>query len=101
MRKKLSAAHGAAWLLAGAALAVSGRAQAQTVLACPVNSTTIYVSGSSAFVPLLQPLANNTNLTIVSLKPGSCEGLQAILGGTAITATSAALIAPTRDRREL
>jgi hypothetical protein len=97
MRKKLTATHGAAWLLAGAALAVSGQAHAQAIAACPLNSTTVYVSGSSAFVPALQPLADNTNLTIVSLKPGSCEGLQAmglVNAATAITATSAALITP-------
>lgn len=82
MRKKLRAAHAAAWLLGGATLAVSGAAHADN---CPVpDSSTVYMAGSSAFVPVLQPLVNALGgaVKIRYQKPGSCEGLDPIVEGT-------------------
>ncbi len=81
MRIKLRAAHAAAWLLGGATLAVAGRASAD---ACPTTSNTVFISGSSAFVPVLQALTGvlGTGINIVSQKPGSCEGLDPVLEST-------------------
>jgi hypothetical protein len=90
MRKKLTAAHAAAWLLGGATLAVAGVAAAD---ACPVNATTVYVSGSSAFAPVYQPLVNALGgaIQIVGFAPGSCEGLDDVLKATPRTDTTATL----------
>ena len=74
MRKKIRAAHAAAWLLGGATLAISGRASADV---CSDLTNAVYVSGSSAFKPVLQAVANvlGSAMNIVYQSPGSCEGL--------------------------
>lgn len=78
MRKKIRAAHAAAWLLGGATLAVSGRASAD---ACNALSNPVYVSGSSAIKPVLQAVANVLQgaVSIVYQNPGSCEGLSYVI----------------------
>ena len=88
MRNRVCTAHAVAWLLGGAILAVSGRAAAD---ACPADSTTVYTSGSSAFVPVLQAVAKvlGSSVSIVNQKPGSCEGLDFILEGTKDTDAAA------------
>ncbi len=81
MRKKIRAAHAAAWLLGGATLAISGRASAD---ACNTLSNPVYVSGSSAIKPVLQAVANvlGSAVSIVYQNPGSCEGLAYVINGT-------------------
>jgi hypothetical protein len=83
MRKKTSLARGVAWLIGGAIAGVSGQAAAQT--ACPSGPNTVYLSGSSAFQPVLIATAKalaslSTPVNLVYQHPGSCEGLQHILG---------------------
>ncbi len=91
MRKRASAAHAVAWLFGGAIVAVSGRAAAQTIPPCPADSTTVYTSGSSAFVPVLQAVAKvlGSSVSIVNQAPGSCEGLDFVLEGTKDTDAAA------------
>src|SRR5271166_3033102 len=97
MRKKISVSRGAALVLGGAVMAISGQAAAAS---CPVGSNVVYVSGSSAFQPVLQAAQNvlMSQVQIVYQKPGSCEGLLYVLGntGSAVPADtdSASLIAP-------
>jgi hypothetical protein len=95
MRKYVCAAPAVAGLLGGAILALSTPAAAQALAACPSDSSTVYVSGSSAFQPVLIALANvlGSSVKIVYQKPGSCEGLQFILKNTADT-DSAFYVAP-------
>lgn len=94
MRKKLTAAHAAAWLLGGATFAVSGVALADNP-ACPVNANTVYISGSSAFAPVYQGLVNAFGgaIEIVGFTPGSCEGLDDVLKPQPETVTSATVYA--------
>jgi len=68
-------------LLGGAVLAVSGQAAAAN---CPSGTNTVYISGSSAFLPVVQATANalGAAVNIVYQKPGSCEGLDYLLGDT-------------------
>jgi hypothetical protein len=86
MRKKIRAAHAAAWLLGGATLAISGRAAADV---CSNLTNPVYVSGSSAFKPVLGAVQNvlGSAVTIVYQSPGSCEGLDFVLNGTLDTDT--------------
>jgi ABC-type phosphate transport system substrate-binding protein len=81
MRNRLCASRAIAWLVGGAIVAVSGRAAAD---ACPTDSTTVFTSGSSAFVPVLKAVAKvlGSSVKIVNQAPGSCEGLDFILEGT-------------------
>jgi hypothetical protein len=81
MRNRLCASRAIAWLVGGAIVAVSGRAAAD---ACPSDSTAVFTSGSSAFVPVLQAVAKvlGSSVSIVNQSPGSCEGLGFILNGT-------------------
>src|SRR5580692_6652707 len=92
MRKRACAAHAVAWLFGGAIVAISGRAAAA---ACPTTATTVYTSGSSAFVPVLQAVANvlGSSINIVNQAPGSCEGLDFVLESTKDT-DSASLLVP-------
>jgi len=96
MRNKVRAANAAAWLLGGATFAMSGQALAAN---CPADANTVFTSGSSAFKPVLLAvgavLGSGTN--IVYQSPGSCEGLDHVLGGTKDTSspTSAVLITGT------
>ncbi len=87
MRKKIRAAHAAAWLLGGATLAISGPASAAG--ACNTLTNPVYVSGSSAFKPVLQAVANvlGSAVSIVYQSPGSCEGLGYITGAMPDTDT--------------
>jgi hypothetical protein len=91
MRKNISASRGAALLLGGAVLTVSGQAAAA---ACPTGSNTVYVSGSSAFKSVLAAAQSvlGSTVNIVYTSPGSCEGLGYILGsggGAAVADPSA------------
>jgi hypothetical protein len=99
MRKNVTLACGVGWLLGGAIIAVSGQAAAQAA-ACPTGATTVYMDGSSAFKPVLQATAKalGTAVNIVYQAPGSCEGLQHVLGDSMMAPTndtSAALLFPT------
>ncbi len=91
MRNRLRPAQAAAWLFGGAVVVVSGRAAAD---ACPTTATTVYTSGSSAFVPVLQAVANvlGSAVSIVNQAPGSCEGLDFILEGTKDTDAASLLV---------
>ena len=101
MRKKIRAAHAAAWLLGGATLAAPGLGAAQTASACQ-HANPVYMSGSSAFKPVLQAVANvlGSAVNIVYQKPGSCEGLDPVLEGTKDT-HAALLIVPNAATRYL
>jgi len=95
MRNKLRAVHAAAWLVGGATFAVSGAALAAP---CPTDSNTVYISGSTAFSPVLQSLANvltsiGSPVKIVSQKPGSCEGLDPVVNNTKDTHSALLLVA--------
>jgi hypothetical protein len=83
MRKKIRAAHAAAWLLGGATLVISGRASADNP-ACNTFTNPVYVSGSSAIKPVLQAVQNvlGSAVSIVYQNPGSCEGLAYVIKGT-------------------
>jgi hypothetical protein len=87
MRKKTSLARGVAWLIGGAVVGVSGQAAAAN---CPSGATTVFLSGSSAFLPVVQATAKNLGaaVSLVYQKPGSCEGLQHILGDSGAAATA-------------
>jgi ABC-type phosphate transport system substrate-binding protein len=91
MRKKMRAAHAAAWLLGGATIAVSGRASAD---ACTTLANPVYVSGSSAFKPVLQAVANvlGSAVNIVYQSPGSCEGLSYLVKATPDTDTPTLIV---------
>src|SRR5580698_11304711 len=91
MRKKIRAAHAAAWLLGGATLAISGRASAA---ACNTLTNPVYVSGSSAFKPVLQAVANvlGSAVSIVYQSPGSCEGLGFVTGNMPDTDTPVTIV---------
>lgn len=91
MRKRACAARAVAWLFGGAIVAISGRAAAA---ACPTTSTTVYTSGSSAFVPVLQAVANvlGSSVTIINQAPGSCEGLDFVLQSTKDTDSASQLV---------
>ncbi len=99
MRKKISVSRGAALVLGGAVLAVSGQAHAANP-ACPTGSTVVYVSGSSAFQPVLQAAQNalGSTVQIVYQSPGSCEGLLYLVGDNGASvppdADAAVLLAP-------
>jgi len=84
-RKNICFTRASGCLLGGAVLAVSGQAAAA---ACPTGANTVFMSGSSAFIPVVQAVANvlGAAVNIVYQKPGSCEGLAYVLGnaGTAI-----------------
>jgi ABC-type phosphate transport system substrate-binding protein len=84
-RKNICFTRVTACLLGGAVVAVSGQAAAA---ACPTGANTVYFSGSSAFIPVVQAVANllGAAVNIVYQKPGSCEGLAYVLGdmGTAV-----------------
>jgi hypothetical protein len=82
-RKTIGFTRGTAWLLGGAVLAVSGEAAAAN---CPSGANTVYLSGSSAFLPVVQATANalGSAVNIVYQKPGSCEGLDYLLGDTGV-----------------
>jgi ABC-type phosphate transport system substrate-binding protein len=82
-RKTICFTRTAAWLLGGAVLAISGEAAAAN---CPAGTTTVYMSGSSAFLPVVQATANalGSAVNIVYQKPGSCEGLDYLLGDTGV-----------------
>jgi hypothetical protein len=84
MRNRIRAAHAAAWLLGGATFVVSGSAFAQATPSCPSTSNTVFTSGSSAFKPVLQAVANvlGSAVNIVYQSPGSCEGLDHIIENT-------------------
>ena len=95
MRNRIRAAHATAWLLGGATFVVSGSAMAA---ACPVDSNTVYMSGSTAFSPVLQSLVNvltaiGSPVKIVSQKPGSCEGLDPVVNHTGDTHSASLLVA--------
>jgi hypothetical protein len=99
MRNRVIAAKAAAWLLGGATLAVSGQAFAQATPppACPaLTATTVVVSGSSAFKPVLAAVGTvlGSSVTLIYYGPGSCEGLDHVLQSPAPkdTDTSATLI---------
>jgi hypothetical protein len=91
MRKKIRAAHATAWLLGGATLAISGRASAA---ACNTLTNPVYVSGSSAFKPVLQAVANvlGSAVSIVYQSPGSCEGLGFVTGNMPDTDTPVTIV---------
>lgn len=96
MRKNVSLARGAGWLIGGAVVAISGQAAAQ---ACPTTPNTVFMSGSSAFKPVLQATAKalGTAVNIVYQAPGSCEGPQHLLGdsgGMPTPDTDAAIVFP-------
>jgi hypothetical protein len=84
MRHRIRAAHAAGWLLGGATFVVSGSAFAQATPSCPSTSNTVFTSGSSAFKPVLQAVANvlGSAVNIVYQSPGSCEGLDHIIENT-------------------
>jgi hypothetical protein len=97
MRKRIIAAQAAAWLLGGATLAISGQAKAQaTPPACSTLTNVVYTSGSSAFKPVLQAVANvlGSSVTIVNSKPGSCEGLDFVMKGTKDTTSPLIVFVP-------
>ncbi len=96
MRKKISAAHAAAWLVGGATLAISGQASAADLGACSSVPNIIYTSGSSAFKPVLQAVANvlGSTVSIAYTSPGSCEGLDFVLLGTKDMTTPLPVFAP-------
>jgi hypothetical protein len=82
MRKNVSLARGVAWLVGAGTIAVSGQAGAAS---CPADSNSVYLSGSSAFAPVLAAtqkalIAIGSPVQIVYQKPGSCEGLKYLLG---------------------
>jgi hypothetical protein len=98
MRHKISVSRGVAFLLGGGVMAISGQAAAGP---CPTGSNVVYMSGSSAFKTTLVAAQGVLGSTaqIVYLSPGSCEGLQYLLGtggnppgtepGTAVTVVTA------------
>jgi hypothetical protein len=79
-RKNLCFARGSASLLGGAALAISASAAAAAP-ACPTTNT-VYMSGGSTDIPVIQAVANllGSTVSIVYQKPGACEGLLYVLG---------------------
>jgi hypothetical protein len=81
MRKFISVSRGAALVLGGAVLTVSGQAAAA---ACPTGSNVVYVSGSTAFAPVVQATQNalGSSVQIVYQGPGSCGGPLYIVGDT-------------------
>jgi hypothetical protein len=81
------AAYGAAALVTSA----TGPAAAG---ACSALSNPVYVSGSSAFAPVLQAVANalGSAVSIVYTKPGSCEGLDLVLKGVLDTNNPSVLV---------
>jgi hypothetical protein len=82
MRNRISLSHGAALVLGGAVLTVSGQALAAN---CPSDSSVVYVSGSSAFKSVLEAAQTvlGSAVTIIYQSPGSCEGLGYVLGSGA------------------
>ena len=86
------------WGLVGAAGMLSGVAQAQTTPNCndPSLPNPVYLTGSSAFEPMLakfsvaiqnanQGKAASEQLTIVYLVPASCDGITSALNQPALT----------------
>jgi len=99
MRKSATLMRGAAWLTGGAVVAISGQAAGQAATPCPTGASTVFLSGSSAFQPVLQATAKALGATVslVYQKPGSCEGLQHLLGDGAampMPDTDAAVVFP-------
>src|SRR5258708_1558034 len=94
MRQNISVSRGVAFVIGGAVMAVTGQAAAA---ACPTGSNVVYVSGSSAFKAVLVAAQGvlGSSVQIVYLSPGSCQGLEFVLGtgggaaaaetGTAVT----------------
>jgi ABC-type phosphate transport system substrate-binding protein len=75
---------------AAAILAVAGPASAADP--CPAFTNPVYVAGSSASKPVLKQLsallaAQTPAITLVYQSVGSCAGVNAIMGGTNVTAT--------------
>jgi hypothetical protein len=79
--KNLCFAPGSACLVGSAVLAISGQAAAA---ACPTGANTVYMSGGSTDIPVVQAVANllGSAVNIVYQKPGACEGLLYVLGDT-------------------
>src|SRR5580704_11085418 len=79
MRQRISVSRGVALLFGGAIVATAGQAAAAN---CPSGPTAVFVSGSSAFKPVLIAAQTvlGSSVQIVYQSPGSCEGLNYVLG---------------------